>query len=272
VTKRLVDDYDIVGFDLDGVVYRGPDPVPYAAEVIQELRRSGIRVGFATNNALRDPVAVADHLTHLGIATTPDDVVTSAQATARIMAETLPPAAEVLTLGSAALVAEIVGVGLSAVRNRSATTTAICVGFHPGLTWEDLNEGCFAVQAGATWYACNADLNRPTPEGLAIGMGGMLKAMAEALPGLSPIMGGKPARPLFDEILLRLAGDLAAPRLLFVGDRLDTDVEGASLAGWDSLFVLSGSHSLADLALAAPKQQPTYVGSDLRTLLENPGR
>ncbi|MCL2482124.1 MAG: HAD-IIA family hydrolase [Propionibacteriaceae bacterium] len=262
----LVDDYDLVGFDLDGVVYRGADAVPYAPETIAELRRLRVRVAFVTNNAQRGPDAVAEHLNRLGIACTPADVVTSAQATARVMAEHLPARAEVLVLGTQALAAEITSVGLVAVSARSNKTEAICVGYHPGLRWEDLNEGCFAVQAGAAWYACNADLNRPSSEGLAIGMGGILKAMGEALPGLTPIMGGKPARPLLDETLFRLGGTSA----LFVGDRLDTDIEGANNAGWDSLFVLSGSHTMADLAMAGPQQYPTYIGDDVRALLERP--
>ncbi|MCL2471634.1 MAG: HAD-IIA family hydrolase [Propionibacteriaceae bacterium] len=264
--RVLVDDYDLVGFDLDGVVYRGADAVPCAPETIAELRCRGVRVGFVTNNAQRGPEAVAEHLNRLGIECAPADVVTSAQATARVMADHLPAKAEVLVLGTQALAAEITSVGLVAASERSGDTRAICVGYHSGLRWEDLNEGCFAVQAGATWYACNADLNRPSSEGLAIGMGGILKAMAEALPGLTPIMGGKPARPLLDETLLRLGGT----RALFVGDRLDTDIEGANNAGWDSLFVLSGSHTMADLDEAEPQQYPTYIGDDIRALLEPP--
>jgi len=266
----LADGYDIIGFDLDGVVYRGPDPVPNAASTIAELRRRGIRVGFVTNNAQRSPAAVAAHLTSLGIECAQKDVVTSAQATARIMAEALPPGTQVLVLGSAALSAEIADVGLTPTATRSPGTAAICVGFEPTLTWSQLNEGCFAVQAGAAWYACNDDLTRPDRAGMAIGMGGILGAMKVALPGRSPVMGGKPARPLLDETARRLGGhvgDHSPPRLLFVGDRLDTDIAGANNAGWDSLFVLSGSHSMLDLETASPDQWPTYVGEDLSALL-----
>ena len=260
----LADAYDLVGFDLDGVIYRGPVAVPYAVETIAELRRRGTKVGFVTNNAQRGPGAVADHLTSLGIACTPDDVVTSAQATARLMAAQLPPGAPILTLGSAALAAELMAVGLDPVRTRAANPVAICVGFDQDLRWADINEGCYAVQAGATWYATNDDMTRPTDEGTAIGMGAVLKAMSVVLPGLAPIMGGKPARALLDETVRRLGGT----HPLFVGDRLDTDVEGAYNAGWDSLFVLSGAHTLADLAAAPPEQHPTYIGDDVRALLE----
>jgi HAD superfamily hydrolase (TIGR01450 family) len=260
----LVDDYDLVGFDLDGVVYRGPNAVAHAVEVIRQLRQRGVRLGFVTNNAARAPVEVADHLNRLGIDCAAADVVTSAQATARIMGQAFPAGTEVFVLGTQALVAEIAAVGLTPVGTRSAQTAALCVGYNPGLSWADLNEGCFAVQAGAVWYATNDDLNRPDAAGLAIGIGGMLNAMREALPGRHPILGGKPARPLLDETRRRLGGS----RPLFVGDRLDTDVAGAAAAGWDSLFVLTGSHTLADLAGAPAHWQPTHVGDDLRALLQ----
>ncbi len=262
----LVDAYDMVGFDLDGVVYRGAEAVPGAAETIAELRRRGVRVGFVTNNAQRPPLAVAEHLNRLGIDCSPQDVVTSAQATARLMAGALPLGAEVFVLGTEALAAELAGVGLAPVTARSSTTQAICLGFDPRLRWSDLNEGCLAVQSGAVWYACNDDRNRPTEQGLTIGLGAMLKAMAEALPGQWPLMGGKPARALFDETRLRIGG----VRPLFVGDRLDTDIEGANKVGWDSLFVLSGSHSRADLAAAPAAQCPTYIGEDISALLAPP--
>ncbi|MDR0488536.1 MAG: HAD-IIA family hydrolase [Propionibacteriaceae bacterium] len=266
--NALVDAYDLVGFDLDGVIYIGDDAVPHAPETIAELRRRGTRVGFVTNNAQRSPQVVADHLKSLGIDACYEDIVTSAQATARIMSEALPHGCEVLALGSQAMSEELSLVGLIPVHKRSSNTQAICVGYHPELRWEDLNQGCFAVQDGAVWYACNDDLNRPTSQGTAIGMGGIIKAMSQALPGHSPIMGGKPAHPLLEETATRLGGT----RRLFVGDRLDTDIEGAFNAGWDSLFVLSGSHTLADLETATKSQEPTYVGEDLRALLEPPRR
>jgi HAD superfamily hydrolase (TIGR01450 family) len=264
MADRLIDAYDAVGFDLDGVIYRGPNAVPGAAEAVAELRRGGLPLGFVTNNAQRSPAAVADHLNRLGIDATPADIVTSAQATARLMAVDLPAAAEVLVLGTEALAAELRTVGLTPVFHRSGRTAAIVVGFNPELRWEDFNQGCYAVEAGARWYACNDDQTRPTQEGIAIGMGGLLAAMTRALPGLTPTMAGKPHRPLLDETIRRLR----ATRLLFVGDRLDTDIEGAWRAGLDSLFVLSGSHGAGDLAAAGPEWRPTWLGWDVRALVE----
>jgi len=257
--------FDAVGFDLDGVIYRGPVAVPGAPETLNELTRRGVRLGYVTNNASRPPGVIAEQLRGFGIDCGAEDIVTSAQATAHLMGEELPAGAEVLIVGSPALADEIASAGLAPTFHRSAATAAIVVGFDPGLTWDDLNEGCYAVQAGAKYYACNDDLTRPTDQGIAIGMGAALLAMAQTL-DVTPTMGGKPARPLLDEARRRLG----AQRPLFVGDRLDTDIEGARNAGWASLFVLTGGHGMADLLAAPSAQRPDYLAADVTGLLKPP--
>ena len=257
--------FDAVGFDLDGVIYRGPVAVPGVAETLTELARLGVRLGYVTNNASRPPAVVAEQLRGFGLDCGADDIVTSAQATAQLMGAELPAGAEVLIVGSPALADEIAAVGLAPTRQRSDSTAAIVVGFYPDLTWDDLNEGCYAVQAGARYFACNDDLTRPTDKGIAVGMGAILLAMAQTL-DVTPSLGGKPARPLLDEARRRLG----AQRPLFVGDRLDTDIEGARNAGWASLFVLTGGQGLADLLAAPPAQRPDYLAADVTGLLKPP--
>ena len=68
-------------------------------------------------------------------------------------------------------------------------------------------------------------------------------------------MAGKPQRPLLDETVRRVGGE----RPLMVGDRLDTDIEGAHEAEVDSLLVLTGVTGLADLVAATPRLRPTYL-------------
>lgn len=264
--QPLWQQFDAVGFDLDGVIYRGAAVVPSAPETVAALRAAGVKVGFVTNNAGRAPSAVCAHLGRLGIAAQPIDVVTSAQATASLMASQLPTDALVMCLGSAALAAEITAVGLRCLPPGPEPVDAVCFGFEPSLTWADLNEGCFAVQRGATLYACNDDLSRPDDRGIAVGTGAVLAAMTAVLPGVVPEMGGKPARPLLEETKQRLQ----AVTPLFVGDRLDTDIAGASNAGWASLFVFTGAHGAADLLAAPINQRPTFIAQDVSGLLQPP--
>jgi len=258
----LYQSFDAIGFDLDGVIYRGPLAVAGAPETLSELHRLGILVRYVTNNAARPPQAVADQLAGFGVVCSADDVVTSAQATARLMGDALPAGAPVLVVGTAALAHEVAAFGLTPTSRRGPETAAVVIGFDPAMTWDQLNEGCYAVQQGAAFYACNSDLARPTDGGLSIGMGGILMAMGLVL-DVAPIMGGKPARPLLDETRRRLQ----AQRPLFVGDRLDTDIEGAVAAGWASLFVLSGGHGPADLVAAPPRRRPDFLASDISGLL-----
>src|SRR5215472_13404323 len=102
--------YDVALLDLDGVVYLGGHPIPGAAEALGKAAASGMRLAFVTNNASRTPAAVAAQLTGLGVPARAQDVITSAQAAARLLAERLPPGAPVLVVG---------GIGLrAAVRER----------------------------------------------------------------------------------------------------------------------------------------------------------
>lgn len=258
--------FDAVGFDLDGVLYRGTSVVASAAATLARLRQCDVKIGFVTNNAQRGPAEICHFLDGFGITATPEAVVTSAQATAHLMATSLPPGSTVMCLGSQALSAEIAAVGLHPVAPGPRLVDAVCLGFDPSLSWADLNEGCYAVQGGAAYYACNDDCSRPTDRGTAVGTGGILAAMAGALPSVIPIKGGKPTRPLLDEAKLRLG----AKQPLFVGDRLDTDMAGAYQAGWASLMVLTGTHGPADLVQAHPGERPTFVAADVAGLLEHP--
>jgi hypothetical protein len=70
---------------------------------------------------------------------------------------------------------------------------------------------------------------------------------------------GKPAPALFEQAAKRHG----ATRPLVIGDRLDTDIEGANAASMDSLFVLTGVHGPADLLAAPEHRRPTYVAADL---------
>ncbi len=259
----LIDGYDAALFDLDGVVYLGPAPVPGAAQGLAQLRQDGCAVGFVTNNAARTPEHVVDHLRELGIQAEVADVVTSAQACARLAADQLPAAATVLVTGTAALAAEVAAVGLTVVDEIDPVPAAVIQGYDPTMAQPRLDQAGFAIQRGARWYATNTDANRPTDQGLVPGAGAQVATVAAAVT-VAPIVAGKPCAPLMHETVRRLG----AAHPIFVGDRLDTDIEGAVGVGMDSLMVLTGAHGKHDLAAAEPGMRPTHLGWDLRALLQ----
>jgi glycerol 3-phosphatase-2 len=254
--------YDLAMLDLDGVVYVGRDPVPGAPDHVAAARAAGMRVAFITNNAARPPSAVAAHLRELGVEAADADVVTSAQAAARLLAERLDAAARVVVLGAEGLTEAVLAAGLVPV-GVDDDAVAVVTGYGPEVRWRDIMRAAVRIRDGLWWVACNTDLTIPTSFGVAPGHG-VLVDTVRRFSGVSPVVAGKPARPLLDETVRRCGG----VRPLMVGDRLDTDIEGAHTVGIDSLLVLTGVTGLADLVAARPGGRPTYVAGDLGGLAE----
>ncbi|GAA0601107.1 HAD-IIA family hydrolase [Kutzneria viridogrisea] len=262
MSDDLLGTYDALLLDLDGTVYRGGEAAPGAVPTIRTSRERGVGVRFVTNNASRSPQQVAAHLSELGFAAEVPEVSTSSQAAAAVLAEHLPAGATVLVVGAQALVDEVTAVGLRTVREFSGPVDAVVQGHSPDTGWRDLAEACLAIRAGALWVASNVDATLPTERGELPGNGSMVTALRAAT-GQEPIVAGKPARPLMDQAV-RSAD---ARRPLVVGDRLDTDIAGASTAGLDALLVLTGVCTPAQLLAASPQERPRYLAADLRGLL-----
>lgn len=234
-TGVLVDAYDTLLLDLDGVVYLGRQAVPGAPEALVKAQDRGVRLAFVTNNASRTPGAIAQHLTSLGIPAAPQDVVTSAQAAARLIAEHVPAGSAVLVVGGMGLRMALREHGLRPVTTALDAPAAVVQGIADNLSYGLLSEGALAVRQGAWFVAANGDTTMPTGRGKQPGNGAMSRVIATAA-GVEPVVAGKPEPPLHRESMIRTR----AERPLIVGDRLDTDIEGATRAGVDSLLVLTG--------------------------------
>lgn len=252
--------HDVVLADLDGTLYRGRAAVPGAAAVVREAARRGTRTAYVTNNASRRPAQVSAHLTELGFPARAADVVTSAQAAARLLAGHLEPRAAVVVVGTEALVEEVEAVGLRTSRAADAAE-AVVQGHDPCTAWPLLAEAALALRAGVPWVACNLDATLPTERGLLPGNGAMVAALSAAT-GRTPEVAGKPAPALLQEVVARTG----ARRPLVVGDRLDTDIAAGRAAGFPSLLVLTGVCGAAELLTAAPDRRPDFVGADIGAL------
>jgi ribonucleotide monophosphatase NagD (HAD superfamily) len=232
--------YDVALLDLDGTVYLAGAAIAGAPEALRKAAAAGMRLAYATNNASRTPAAIAALLVGFGVSATPQDVVTSAQAAARMLAERLPAGAPVLVVGGSGLRMALRERGLRPVSTAAERPQAVVQGYAPGISYSLLEEGGLAVAAGALFVASNADLTLPTRRGSQPGNGAFIQVIATAT-GVRPLM---------------------------VGDRLDTDIEGANRVGLDSLLVLTGVTGPAEAILAPPGQRPTYLAEDLAGLLE----
>src|ERR1700761_5666969 len=261
--KTLAEAYDVLLFDLDGVVYIGGTAIPGAPEALQRAQQAGAHVAYVTNNASRTPAAVAALLEGMGAPVTEADVVTSAQAAARLLADRLPPRSKVLVIGATALSLAVRERGLVPVLSAADKPAAVVQGFGPGIEYSRLAEGGIAVRAGALFVATNADSTIPTAHGTAPGNGSLLQVIEHAT-GTAPVVAGKPEPPLHRESVIRTG----AQHPLVIGDRLDTDIEAAYNAGTDSLLVLTGVDNPRTVTLAPPRHRPTYIAENLDALLE----
>lgn len=269
----LISEFAGLVCDLDGVVYKGPGAIEHAVEALNGSTDAGIPVMYATNNAARPAATVAEHLTELGLRTDADHVVTSAQAGAQLLAEHIPAGSVVLCVGGPGVALAASEAGLEPVTPQqriddptvAERIVAVLQGYGLELTWSDLQEAAYAVRAGATWMATNTDLTIPTARGIAPGNGSAVAAVRNAA-GVAPMVAGKPHPPLYVTCAQRLG--VAPKRMLAIGDRLDTDIEGAHASGTPSLLVLTGVDGVVEAAGGPDVHRPTYVGLDLRTLHE----
>jgi glycerol-1-phosphatase len=254
--------YDVALLDLDGVVYVGLDAVRGIPAALDRCRSAGMRLGFVTNNASRTPNEVAAHLTELGVHAGPDDVITSSQAAASVVRERFGPGARVLPIGGPGVAAALSAAGLTVVHRAEDAPAAVVQGYGREVGWAELAEAVVAVRGGARHVATNTDATIPSPRGPLPGNGALVGVVA-TVTGQAPLVAGKPDPAMHAECVRRTG----ARRPLVVGDRLDTDIEGARRAGADSLLVFTGVTDPAALLTAAPERRPDLLAPDAAGLL-----
>lgn len=267
----LADTFDVLLFDLDGVVYIGPDAVPGAVDGIAAAQAQGVRCIYVTNNASRTSGDVAAHLRELGLTLDDADVITSSMAGASLVSE-FAASGKVLAVGGDGVRSALRERGFEPVDTYSPDVVAVMQGYGPNVGWRDLAEATFAVRAGVPWIATNLDFTFPTPKGVAPGNGSLVRLVAEVAGRQPDAAAGKPEPALLNEAVRRTG----ATRPLMVGDRLDTDIAAGNRLGMPTLLVLTGVCDAATAAAATGEEIPTFVADDLRCLVDGdallPGR
>lgn len=250
--------------DLDGVIYRGPDPLPHAVKSLSKAAKS-VRLGYVTNNASRTPEQVAAQIAGYGLPASADDVVTSPQSAARMLSSLLPAGALVLVVGGVGLVSEVEAAGFRVTSRADDAPDAVVQGFSPEVGWEHLAQASFALQRRPEipWVATNTDWTIPLQGGVAPGNGALVSAVHLAV-GRLATFAGKPEPEIFQVAAERFGS--APEETLMIGDRLDTDVLGANRAGMRSALVLTGIDSAKTLLASDVSMRPSYVLEDLRDL------
>ena len=271
----------LVIFDLDGVVYRGLDPIPGASELVAWLHSTDTLVRFATNNSMVARAGYVDRLAAMGISTSEDEIVTSTSATVEHLRRHAPQIGSVLGIGADGMREELAAAGLEVVMADAVdpapapggslprTFDAVIVGLAPNLTYDHLAAALSAVSDGARLIATNADARYPTPTGFLPGAGSIVAALATAT-GVEPEVIGKPSPAMFTAILESAGAEPTAS--VVIGDNPDADIAGAHRAGCAAILVLTG---VADGELARSltgERQPDAIADDpaaVRRLLED---
>ncbi len=263
--------------DLDGVVYTGGEPCPGAVVGLREAREAGVALLFMTNNASRTPAQVAEHLGSLAVTASPEEVLTSSQVGAAHLAQLRSEDGLddqdplVLAVGGPGVAQALQEMGLSVVTAAQAreqggpgrAVWAVLQGYGPEMMVRDLHEAAYAITSGAHWVATNTDATLPTPRGLVPGNGALVGAVAHGT-GATPVVTGKPHRPAYRIALERLG--LPADRVLAVGDRLDTDIDGALDAGVPAALVLTGVSSRAEAEARPAERRPQHIAETIPDL------
>ena len=265
--------------DLDGVVYRGADPVPGVAAVLADRAARGDDIVYVTNNSMHYRADYVTRLSAMGAPVSPDRIVSSARATALYLRDEAPEIRRVLVLGAGGLERELRDAGLDVVTAGHAATRsnqeaidgyeaagrpdAVVVGLDPQLTYLRLAVAADAIRAGARFIATNRDPVYPTERGLRPGAGSIVAAL-EATTGVIPLSIGKPAPLLLEEAARTVGGH--AKDAVMIGDSLVTDVAAARAVGARSVFMLTGVTTREQLDGLPDEQHPTEIAANAEEL------
>ena len=244
--------------DLDGVLYVGAAALGGAAEFIYWLRDHAVTFRLVTNNATLTPAGYVAKLAGMGIDVREDEVFTSALATALYLRKQRG-VQRAYVIGEEGLLEALRG---AQVEMDSERPDWVIVGLDRMLTYSKLATAALALQRGARFLGTNPDRSLPVEGGLVPGAGAIQAALTAAT-GLRPIVIGKPEPLMLELAMSQLGGTLE--NTVMLGDRLDTDIQGAIALGIPSIMVLTGVSSRDDIGQSPAK--PSLVVDDLPALM-----
>lgn len=255
--------YHGILLDLDGSVYVGNNPIPGAREALEKFRDRGLKILFLTNNSTMTSEEYSEKLRRMGIETTPEQFLTSGEATSQYILEAWGPSR----------VLAITGNGFKEYCRRMnhkvlsiedwKLADCVVIGLDRDFNYVKLKAACRAIMNGARFLATNIDSTIPSEDGLDPGAGSIVAAVREAV-GKEPIIVGKPSRIIMDLALKRLG--LNVTEILVVGDRVETDVAAGKFIGADTALLLSGATTKEDLERIPLENRPDYACENLLEL------
>ncbi|MEJ5313355.1 MULTISPECIES: HAD-IIA family hydrolase [Anaerolinea] len=232
--------------DMDGVLWRGKEPLLNLQEFFSQMEMLGIQVVLATNNATKSVSQYLEKLSRYGVTLHPEQIVNSAMSAAYYLKKQFPDGGPVFVVGEQGLIDTLQEAGFYPAEEN---VLAVVAGLDRTLTYPKLSRACQLIRDGALFIGTNPDKSFPSPQGLTPGAGAVL-AFLETGSDVKPIITGKP-QPFLFELALRRMG-LEPSVVLTVGDRLDTDILGAQNAGCATAAVLTGVSTLEEIQQWTP--------------------
>jgi len=245
-----------VVLDMDGVLWRGNDPLPGMTELFEWLAEADIPYALATNNSSRTRAMYVEKLAKMGVSGVPEErIVTSGTATADYLQKHYPAGTPVHVLGMDGLRQMLTEAGFDV--SGEETPQGVVAGIDFEMTYERLKVAALHIRAGADFIGTNPDKTFPAPEGLVPGAGSILAAL-EAATDREPLVIGKPFEPMFTAALDALG--TSPENTLMVGDRLNTDVQGAQAAGLKTALLFTGVTTQDDMETSDVWPDVAYEG------------
>jgi phosphoglycolate/pyridoxal phosphate phosphatase family enzyme len=271
--------------DLDGVLYRGAEPVPGVGAVLAARAALGDDVVYVTNNSMWHHAEYVERIEGMGAPATADRIVSSPRATALYLRDQHPEIRHVLTVGARGMDRELEEAGFRVSRaghvgelirgegiegtdggngwEAAGRPDAVVVGLDPHIDYLRLTVATDCIRAGALFIATNRDPVYPTERALRPGAGSIVAAV-EAASGVTPISIGKPERYLLEEAARAVGRE--PTEAIMIGDGLGTDIAAALAVGARSVLMLTGVTTREVVEAAPPDRHPTAIAADAAEL------
>lgn len=255
ITERLT-----YVFDLDGVIYRGVEPMPRAIETVLTLKDRGHTIRFLTNNSASSRTSYSSKLAQLGLPTPEEHIMTSAYATAFYLQEQKAQGKTAFRIGGLGIKEELEMIGMKVLaedEEPDAHIDYVVVGLDREFNYYKLSRAQSAILSGAKFVATNTDPSFPLESKTLAPGGGCMVAAVQTASGKKPHVIGKPKTYSLDKILELT--NTPAERAVMVGDRLDTDIEVGKRAGTRTVLVLTGVTGREEAYAAEGKFKPDRI-------------
>ena len=271
---QLLEQFDAILFDSDGVLVRWPSAIPHAPEAIAELNALGKPYFVLTNDASQVAETRAARYAQLGLAIDPDKIISSGMLLKTWFEDHGLQGARCVVLGtddSARYVLDAGGQVVPFIEDFDV----LVVGDQDGFPFLDATRSVLTTlfrkldrNDTPRMVVPNPDLFYPEQDGFGFASGSVAGMFESALalryphrPDLTFDRLGKPHPAMFEEIFRRTP----TRNLAMIGDTPSTDIRGANNVGITSVLVETGGGSV-DLGSLPEGDVPDYVLESLEDI------